>query len=168
MPPGSISTLLSPLVPPLERDSKEKPPEAALPCCCHCKGAARSSRCSILPPPATQLPHFPRVKRGKQKACVRKWGLARTAACSTVLCCPPHSKSTRGVTAPTSPRQRCCASPLPGQGCVLLLPPAGCCPAAMAKKHLLSLEITLKPLEGLTSPDRARTLGSDWSSRGAE
>lgn len=30
-----------PLVPPLERDSQEKPPEAALPCCHHCKGAVR-------------------------------------------------------------------------------------------------------------------------------
>lgn len=89
MSPGSISSLLSPLVPPLERDSKEKPPEAALPC----KGAEGSSHCSILPPPLAQLSHFLRVKRGKQKACVRKWGLASAAACSTGLWWPPPEVS---------------------------------------------------------------------------
>lgn len=99
-----------------------EPPEAALPC--HCRGAVRSSRCSILPPPATQLSHFPRVKRGKQKARVRKRGLASPAARSAARCWPHHGKSTGGVTARTAPRQRCRASPPGRDVCFPYLPAA--------------------------------------------
>lgn len=82
----------------------------------------------LHPPPATQLSHFPRVKRRKQKACIRKRGLASTAACSTVLRWPPHSTSTGGVTAHTAPWQRCRASPR-ARMCASLS-----CPAAVAYK----------------------------------